>query len=299
MFRHQLVEEAVSILEENNYATQMYSGSFDIAAKEKNILILKVLLNVDSFLENHAKDLKIISHGLGANTVVIGKQTRFERLKEGVVYERFDIPTLSVETFRSIIENKIYPEVFRDRGGSYVRIDSEAMRAARKKKGLSQRELGEMLSVNKKTVYEHEREELRMFLETARNLERVLEARLIRNDSLSRSYAEHGNPKDRLESSVGKALQRIGFQADYAGSSPFDILAISDDIVLSTVIREERIFIRKAEQLNSFSELIRRPRIAIAENSRERDILGVPVIDRKDLTGLNKRDFLKIAKESN
>ena len=299
MFRHQLVEEAVSILEENNYATQMYSGSFDIAAKEKNILILKVLLNVDSFLENHAKDLKIISHGLGANTIVIGKQTRVERLKEGVVYERFDIPTLSVETFRSIIENKIYPEVFRDRGGSYVRIDSEAMRAARKKKGLSQRELGEMLSVNKKTVYEHEREELRMFLETARNLERVLEARLIRNDSLSRSYAEHGNPKDRLESSVGKALQRIGFQADYAGSSPFDILAISDDIVLSTVIREERIFIRKAEQLNSFSELIRRPRIAIAENSRERDILGVPVIDRKDLTGLNKRDFLKIAKESN
>ena len=299
MFRHQLVEEAVSILEENNYATQMYSGSFDIAAKEKNILILKVLLNVDSFLENHAKDLKIISHGLGANTVVIGKQTRFERLKEGVVYERFDIPTLSVETFRSIIENKIYPEVFRDRGGSYVRIDSEAMRAARKKKGLSQRELGEMLSVNKKTVYEHEREELRMFLETARNLERVLDARLIRDDSLSRSYAEHGNPKDRLESSVGKALQRIGFEADYAGSSPFDILARSDEIVLSTVIRKEKIFIRKAEQLNSFSELIRRPRIAIAENSRERDILGVPVIDRKDLLGLNKRDFLRIAKESN
>ena len=299
MFRHQLVEEAVSILEENNYATQMYSGSFDIAAKEKNILILKVLLNVDSFLENHAKDLKIISHGLGANTVVIGKQTRFERLKEGVVYERFDIPTLSVETFRSIIENKIYPEVFRDRGGSYVRIDSEAMRAARKKKGLSQRELGEMLSVNKKTVYEHEKEELRMFLETARNLERVLDARLIRDDSLSRSYAEHGNPKDRLESSVGKALQRIGFEADYAGSSPFDILARSDEIVLSTVIRKEKIFIRKAEQLNSFSELIRRPRIAIAENSRERDILGVPVIDRKDLLGLNKRDFLRIAKESN
>ena len=299
MFRHQLVEEAVSILEENNYATQMYSGSFDIAAKEKNILILKVLLNVDSFLENHAKDLKIISHGLGANTVVIGKQTRFERLKEGVVYERFDIPTLSVETFRSIIENKIYPEVFRDRGGSYVRIDSEAMRAARKKKGLSQRELGEMLSVNKKTVYEHEKEELRMFLETARNLERVLDARLIRDDSLSRSYAEHGNPKDRLESSVGKALQRIGIEADYAGSSPFDILARSDEIVLSTVIRKEKIFIRKAEQLNSFSELIRKPRIAIAENSRERDILGVPVIDRKDLLGLNKRDFLRIAKESN
>ncbi len=299
MLKQQLVEEAVNILEDNNYATQMYSGSFDIAARERDIFILKILLNVDSFLENHARDLKIISNNLGANTVVIGRQTRFERLKDGVVYERFDIPTLSMQTFRSMIENGIYPEIFRDRGGIYVRIDSEAMRAARKRKGLSQRKLGDMLSLNKKTIYEHEKEELRMFLETARKLERALETKLIKDDNLARNYKEHGNPKDRLESSVGRALRRIGFQADYAGSSPFDIIAKSDEIVLSTVIREEKIFIRKAEQLNSFSELFRKPRIAIVENAKEKDISGVPVIGREDLPELSKKDFLKIAKDSN
>src|SRR4030042_1217430 len=67
------------------------STCFDIAAKKHVLLLLKTLLNVDSFQQEQAKNLKIVSNNLDAHPMIIGLQTRREKLEPGIVYERYDL----------------------------------------------------------------------------------------------------------------------------------------------------------------------------------------------------------------
>jgi predicted transcriptional regulator len=52
-----------------------------------------------------------------------------------------------------MISQEIFPKIYRNRGGLYVEIDQEILRSTRKQKGLTQRELAEMVGINKKVIY--------------------------------------------------------------------------------------------------------------------------------------------------
>src|SRR3989344_5270577 len=126
-----MLEHVERLLDDKGYSTCRYNGCFDIVARKRNLLLLKLLKNVDSLMKSQANNLKIISNNLDANPVLIGEHTSVERLKNGIVYERFEIPTVSVETFENLIVNEIFPKFYRDRGGMYVEADPKILRAAR------------------------------------------------------------------------------------------------------------------------------------------------------------------------
>ena len=130
----ELKQQIKTFLEKNDYATCEYRGCFDIAAQKNVLLLLKTLLNVDSFQQEQARNLKIISNNLDAHPMIVGIQTRTEKLKPGIVYERYDLPTMSMKTFEDLICNSIYPKIYRDRGGLYVEIDSDVLKDSRKRK---------------------------------------------------------------------------------------------------------------------------------------------------------------------
>ena len=220
-------QQVQSFLEENDYATCEYKGCFDIAAQKNVLLLLKTLMNVDSFQEEQAKNLKIISNNLDAHPMIIGIQTRREKLKPGIVYERFDMPTVSLKTFEDLICNSIYPKIYRDRGGLYVEIDSDVLKDSRKRKGLTQRELAEAVGINKKVIYEHEKKKLRMLLEIAEKLEQILNNKIIKSTEVFKKYDEHGYPKDNMEKSIGRNLEKIGFKTDFVKQSPIDFSILS------------------------------------------------------------------------
>ena len=189
------VQQEVKIfLEQNDYATCEYKGCFDIAAQKNVLLLIKTLMNVDSFQQEQARNLKIISNNLDAHPMLVGIQTRREKLKPGIVYERYDLPTVSLKTFEDLVCNSIFPRIYRDRGGLYVEIDSQVLRDTRKRKGLTQRELAEAVGINKKVIYEHEKKQLRMFLTIAERLEQILNKKIIKQIDVFKKYKEHGYP---------------------------------------------------------------------------------------------------------
>jgi putative transcriptional regulator len=202
-----LKQETLNFLERSDYVTCEYKGCFDIAAKKDSLLLIKTLLNIDAFQREQAKNLKIIANNLDAHPFLIGIQTNREKLQPGIVYERFETPTVSLKTFEDLIVNSIFPTIYRDRGGLYVEIDSTILREVRKKKGLSQRELAEAIGINKKVVYEHEKKQLRMLLQIAEDLERILEKKIVKPIDVFKKYEEHGYPKDFIEK-IGRASCR-------------------------------------------------------------------------------------------
>jgi len=291
-------QQVRSFLEENDYATCEYHGCFDIAAKKDVLILLKILLNVDAFQKEQSKNLKIISNNLDGYPMLIGIQTNREKLKTGIVYERFEMPTLSLETFRELICNRIFPKIYRDKGGLYVEIDSEILKDSRKRKGLTQRELAEAVGINKKVIYEHEKKQLRMFLEIAEKLEQILDKKIIKSTEIFKKYEEHGQPKDLIEKAVGNNLEKLGFKIDFVKQSPLDVFAREKALIVSDIEVDKRKMNKRAADLKDFINIVKRPALLITEKAKNEELLGIPLIERKELEDIERKELIKRAKKA-
>lgn len=294
-----LKQQVFGFLQKSDYATYEYHGCFDIAAKKDALLFLKVLLNVDAFQKEQAKNLKVLSNNLDGYPMLIGVQTNREKLKQGIVYERFDMPTLSLGTFEDLICSGIFPRVYRDRGGIYVEVDSETMKEARQKKGLTQRELAEAVGINKKVIYEHEKKQLRMLLEIAQRLERILDEKIQSDAKVYKRYYEHGQPNDALEMLIGQDLVGKGFRTDFVKQSPIDVFAREKSLIVTDIETDKRKMKKRAGDLKNFIGMVKRPAMMITEKGlKEDDILGIPLIERKELESIDRKDLIKRAKKA-
>lgn len=291
-------QEVQKFLEKSDYVTYEYHGCFDIAARKDILLLLKILLNIDAFQNEQAKNLKIISNNLDAYPLLIGIQTNREKLKRGIVYERFEMPTVSLQTFENLICNNIFPRIYRDKGGLYVEIDSEILKETRKRKNFTQRELAEAVGINKKVIYEHEKKQLRMLLNIAERIEHILSEKIIQPADIFKRYEEHGYPKDNLEKNVGKNLQNLGFRTDFVKQAPLDVFAREKALIISDVEANKRKIMRRAVYLKDFIDVVKRPAILITEKSKEEEISGIPVIERRELEGLDRKELIKRAKKA-
>jgi putative transcriptional regulator len=207
------------------------------------------------------------------------------------------MPTVSLETFRDLISNQIFPRIYRDRGGLYVQIDSELLRETRNKKNLTQRKLAEMVGINKKVIYEHEKLQLRMFLNIAKKLERVLNKKMIQPIELLRKYQETGHPRDILEKRIGKDLEKLGFETNFVKQAPIDVFAKEKVLILSDIETNKRRMKKRALDLKEFINLINKPALFITEEHKG-EILGIPVLRRKELEEFeNSRDLIRLVKK--
>jgi len=292
-------QQAQSFLEDNDYVICEYRGCFDIAAKKNVLLLLKTLLNVDSFQREQAKNLKIISNNLDAHPMLIGIQTTREKLERGIVYERFDLPTVSLKTFEDLVYNSIFPRIYRDRGGLYVEIDSQVLREVRKRKGFTQKELAEAVGINKKVIYEHEKKQLRMFLSIAERLEQILNRKIIKPVNMFKEYEEHGYPKDRLENRIGRDLKRLGFETDFVKQAPLDVFAKEKTLIISDIEMKRKKMIKHAADLKDFINVVKKPAVFITEKVKEEELLGISIVEREELEEFeDSKELIKRAKKA-
>ena len=158
--------------------------------------------------------------------------------------------------------------------------------------------MAEAVGINKKVIYEHEKKQLRMLLKIAERLENVLNQKIIKPIEVFKKYEEHGYPKDYLERGVRRNLEKLGFKTDFVKQAPLDIFAKEKELVLSDVEVNRRKMIRHAASLKGFINLIKKPAILITERAKDEDILGIPVIERKELEEIDKKELIKKAKKA-
>lgn len=299
MLKMPLVENIEKMFHDEGYATCRYHGCFDLAAKKRMLLFLKILKNVDSFQFEQARNLKIICTGLDARPLLVGAQTRRERLERGIVYVRFDMPAISEATLEDLVCNGIFPRIYRDKGGVYVEIDSDALKTARNKKELTQEKLAEIVGVNKKTIYEHENRNLRMMLSTAEALESVLNEKITTGIELfSGKHEAHGKPSSGLEKIVFSELQRLGFETEFAKQTPFDVVAKEKTVLISDVENNRRRILYRATALKRFVSFLERPAIIITDKIKIESEL--PLIERSELKELESgKELIRIARKKN
>ena len=290
-----LLRKVEQILDDRKYAYYEWNGCFNLVANRRDdICIIKVLDNIDSIQEQQANNLKILSNNISAFTAIVGTHTRRESLEDNVVYERYGIPAMTTETFSGMLDDR-KPTLYRTRGGFFIPIDSEKLRKARRKNGFSQRQLAQKIGVNKKFVYEHEKNGMLSDKDIVIMLENIL------NTSISstidtRISDEFDDIKllSDFENNVCNSLKKIGFSTSTIHQAPFNIIAKEKVMIFSDAENNEKKARRNIPSLEKFSEMTKKPAVIISDKEIDSTL---PVICPKELKDYSINDFKKLVKK--
>jgi len=267
---------------------------FDLLARRDNtLLIIKVLTNINALPEDVAEELKILSSLLDGHPLLIGQRTTLGLLEDDVVYDRFGIQAITVETLKHYLLDGVPPKVYAAPGGFYVNIDNEKLVELRREKQLSLGAFARSLHVSRKTVQMYE-EGMNARVDVALRMEDILGESIIQpidilhgNTPMEKPRKEFTPEKneDTLQAEIFTILQHIGYTIIPMGRCPFEAVSKSEDrILLTCVHRYDKRIIRKARIVSGIARVTEKKAVLFTDRRGSRDnIEGTPLIGRKEL----------------
>lgn len=303
--RGNLLKNIENLLKSQGFKTSdIYDqGSFDIVArKELSILLLKTFLNIDSINEHNAYEMKQLANVFLASPITIGEKSRNGILENGVIYERYDIPTISYETLKNMILYNEHPEILADRGGYFVKIDGNVIKQYRDEYSMSLKDLASLAHVSRATMYKYENGIVRANTETAMILEEILNTKITVDIDLLKPQQ---NEDIKFNDNVND-LSKLGYGVLSTNKSPFDAVAkmkSSDkDSPLITNVeknRSEKTLKRMAIPLKDLSMITTSEPVFIINNDKISQTIGtIPVIKSWELKEFeNSKELIKMIKE--
>lgn len=299
MQRSDLIEQVRDTMTRAGFAVSercdLRPVSFDLVARrDKDLLILKVLGNVDALSEPIAQEIKVLCKFLQARPILVGVRAGTGALESGVVYARHDIPIVTPETLEGYVLHGDAPVVFAAPGGFYVQIDASALRSARESRELSLGVMAQIAGVSRRAIQMYE-EGMSASIDAAMRLEEYLQSELIRpldpfHSFDPKTFEPPAPPKtagDPMEALVTRLLQGLGYQVRSTQRSPFNALSTQDDTTYLTGIGEDSPNLRRrARIVTSVSRITERPGFFVVERTTRTSLEGMPVVTREELDNL-------------
>ncbi len=265
---------------------------FDIVARrDRTLMLIKVLANVDALPTEAADELKLLAAQLDAVPFIMGLRSGGGELEGGVIYSRFGVPILALETLKDYLLEGIPPFIFSAPGGLYVRMDRQALQRARST-GLTLGQMAEVAHVSRRSIQMY-LEGMSATVEAALRLEDFLEETIIKPLD-PRSFVEtptSAPPRlEELEDFPRRALgllKALGFETLPVQRSPFDALTLGEDLLMVTGLeRLERDLVTKAQAVAAISKVAERtPVFIVGERSGRRRNWGVAILEARELQG--------------
>ncbi len=275
---------------------------FDIVARKYDlILILKVLYNVDSLKPEAAEEMKKLTKILEASPMVIGERFKFDFLERGVVYTRYGLPVINLATFYDFIVEGIPPYVYSAPGGYYVKLDSEKIREAREKLGISIGEMAKLLGVSRRTIKKYE-EGTDTSLPIAAKIEEILGTFAIKQiDLLNFVDQEIEEEEVNFEGREGEILDQlriIGLSVYPVRQAPFDAISRVEERQILTGIKQVREIEKRARLLGKISEALETKAAYITDRDCKRRVDSVIFVLREELYSVSSpKDFISLLRE--
>ncbi len=312
--RSQLIQEVISNLEEAGFdlssQCDVRPSCFDLVARKGDQLVLvKVLSNIDTLTREDAESLQLVAHFFSATPLIIGRQTRRGTLDEGVVYKRFGVSTITPPTFEGLISEEKMPREFIQRGGRFVAIDGAKLREVRISYDMTKKELAKCVEVSTRAILAYEKEEMDVSKGVADRLEEVLETDLIIPLDIFRNVLVEREPTPisrtseitYLEEQVNQFFERLGMKVLWTDRAPFHVAAKEEGSPIMTGVGSiaSRKLQKRMSILKSVSDVTDLDSLIIAEEGRiEKDTIELPIIRQHELDHIDKsQELKKIIKE--
>jgi len=313
MEKQELIDSIIETLKKGGFevAISRVQCSFDIVARRNLIvLIIKALVNLDTFSEEHAWDLKILSKALKATPLVVGAKTKIGLVENSTVYTRHGINCISLDTLEDLFIEGNPPLVYADRGGFFVEIDGSLIREEREKRGMSIGHLADLIGVSKSSIYEFENVNKRINIESVLKIEKELDVGITKPIYIIK-VTDKKELDDLAEKSIDKAksdLEKIvlgdlsdrGFEVFPTKRTPFNALLKEREILITGITNiTTNLFEKKAEIVASISEITEKDAMFVVDAKRiKKNIKGVPILTQKEIkSSKDVEDILDLVHE--
>ena len=289
--------------------------SFDVAARrDGELLLVKVLTNVDGLSEPVAQELRVIAQFLEATPLVIGERSSSRELEPGAVYLRYGVRIVAFDTLQEYLEHGVAPLVYAAPGGFYVNLDGARLRALREARGLSLGDLAQAAGVSRRAIGMYE-EGMGAMVEVAARLEEFLDEPLaLPVNPFQKPAAADAFPAPpaegfarTFEGAVLRAMSDMGFRVATTSKSPFAAVtreaAPGDSsprgeqrVVLTGFAGETPDLARRAAATANLCEVTETYGVFFVERTTTRfAIEGTPVVSREELVRVGEpEDLIRI-----
>ena len=313
--RTQLLEEAISQLEDAGFMLSsqcdVRPSCFDLVARGgEQLLLVKVLANIDALTSEDAMSLQLVAHFFNATPLVVGKKTRRGELDPGVVYKRYGVSTIAPLSFQSMISEEHLPREFIQRGGRFVAIDGSKLRKARLDLKMSTEELADCVEVSARAILAYEKDEMDVSTDIAERLEEVLETDLMipvdllevkQHDKALQQFDQSSYEIPDLEKRVNQFFERLGMTVLWTDRAPFHVAAKETGPPLMSGIGSITSWTlkKRMEILKSVSKVTESDAVIIVEEGKADERMSdLPVIRQHELDRIDKpRELKKIIDE--
>ncbi len=273
-----------------------------IAKKDENLLLVKVLYNIDSLKPEIAEDMKSVSMLLKASPIIVGERFKFSYLDRGVVYNRYGLPVINTATLYDLIIDRIPPVIYSAPGGYYVRLDSNKIKEVREELGISLGVLAKELGISRRAVKKYE-EGVDTSVENALKLEDILETNVVKAIDILRFMGREINEQRDIglseeEAEIVEQLRYLGIRVYPIRHAPFDLIFKPIDELVLTGIRQVKEIEKRAFVLDKVSSTLSTDAAYIVEKSIDKDVGSVIFLVKEELDSISSsKDFISLINE--
>ena len=268
--------------------------SFDLAARRgEDLVLLKVLGNVDSFDVHTGEEMRRLGEYLNATPLLIGLRTRDKDLEPGVVYFRHGVPVLNPDTAMELFVEEVPPLVYAAPGGLYVTIDGDLLSDEREERGWSLGRLASELGVSRRTVSKYE-DGMNASVEVAMQLEDLFDRPLTSPievlagaEDVRDADPTPDDPAPEAEDEpVVAALTAAGFEVHPTDRAPFETVS-EDGQGDARLLTGHSVFTdaarKRARIMASIGRVTRSRSVYFVGDADREGVDGTAIIDREEL----------------
>ena len=322
MTKEVLIHQIIDVLARAGFALSdrcnIRPRSFDVAARKgETLLLCKVLFNIDGLNEETAREMKYLAEYLGGSAIVLGAKTRDQMLEDSVVYMRYDILALSVQTLHDYFIENIPPLVSAAPGGLYVSIEGDLLKKSRTDQSMSLGTLATMVGVSRRTISKYEEEGMDASIDVVLQLEDIFGVELARPINILKSCVSR-KPRKKTESEtenqtrpstllpedlILNTISMLGYDVLPTTQAPFKAISRDKSSVILTGVSEfNTTVIKRAHLMSSISCVTETQSVFIINgHSKIKSVENTVLIEKKELDKISDSqellDFIEERKE--
>ncbi|MCL7413761.1 MAG: transcriptional regulator [ANME-2 cluster archaeon] len=300
MTKEKLINQAIVILKKSGHSISercnIRPRSFDIAAGNDDVLLLiKVLSNVDGLKEDTAQEMLQLSEYLDGTPLVIGEKSRDHPLESGVVYYRYGIPAINIDTLYDYFVEEVPPVVYAAPGGLYVNVDGHVLHEIRLYSNLSIGALASELGVSRRSISKYEEDGMDMSVDMVIRLEEMFnQAIALAIDFLNVDNKVLKNRANPVETEPGLSIKSILSSLDVdvmpVSQAPFNAVSFEHTsssknknvpIILTGFSDYTGAMVKRAKLMSSISEVTKAQSMFIVNGQCKSECVDNTVLLKK------------------
>ena len=281
-----LEKVSIFLLKKGFTIRSLTRSCFDILARNnERILLIKALEDANSISRDFAGEMHKIAACISATPLILAEKAS-DQLEDNIVYMRFDLYTLNLNTFMSCIDNK-FPFIKRTQAGLTVSVVGNKLKEKREELGYSLNYLSKKIGVTKRMVAKYENGDSEVTVNKAVKLYDIFGEDVFSEVDI---FSKIEKVEIKSESEFSKKYLDLGFNAVDTAKVPFDIIAKKEDELILTEIGDNT-----NPRMQSLSELLNADNLVIFKKKKPKDM---PAVTRKEFLEFEKANqLIKFLKE--